>query len=380
MTAIKKVYEDRPFQGRLIGKAIDHYEAGVKSILLKSPTGSGKTCMGLKTVEQLRTDVLNDRKIKIGWCAMRTHLLKQAVLDNEALGLNVQFVPISMFDKNPPKVDILAVDECQHDAAASMVHIHKATKCKWILGLSATPFRSDKVGLCFQKQISDIGIHQLIREGFLSPYEHFTIPDFGPATVAEHFLLDPKKWGKSVVYFRTEEECREFQWRVLDGGITCDVVTGKTDRDTQLAKFANGETQVVVNMLLLTEGFDAPDLKTVFVRDSSMGPTIQMGGRVFRTFKELPLKNMVQSVNTKYPFQREAGPKNQYLWQSNDWRSIQVNDQLDAIAQRSANALLAAMDSTRVQAQVKAAGYTKDQQAGISEEDSWWRRGPRRRS
>src|SRR6185369_2007308 len=262
---------------------------------------------------------------------------------------------------------------------ASMVHIHKATKCKWILGLSATPYRTDKVGLCFQKQISDVGIHQLIREGYLSNYEHFTIQDFDPRTVGEHFLMDPKRWGKSVVYFRTEEECRELQDILIDGGITCDVVTGKTDRDTQLLKFQEGETQVVVNMLLLTEGFDSPDLKTVFVRDSSMGPTIQMGGRVFRTHKTLPMKNMVQSKNTKYPFQREAGPKNQYLWQSNQWRSIQVNENLDQIAQKSAQALLAAMDSAKMQQLVKASGYSKEQQMGISEEDSWYRRGPRRR-
>ena len=52
---------------------------------------------------------------------------------------------ISMFDKNPPAdVDLLVVDECQHDAADSMAHIHNVVKPKMILGLTATPFRSDR--------------------------------------------------------------------------------------------------------------------------------------------------------------------------------------------------------------------------------------------
>ncbi len=84
-----------------------------QSVLVESPTGSGKTVMGLLIAEKMQ----EQSSLKIGWVAMRRNLLSQAQRENERLGfgLNVQYV--SMFDSNPPEVDFLIVDEAQHDAA-----------------------------------------------------------------------------------------------------------------------------------------------------------------------------------------------------------------------------------------------------------------------
>ncbi len=37
--------------------------------------------------------------------------------------------------------------------------MHAKMKPKYVLGLSATPFRSDRAKLCFQEVVRDIGIH-----------------------------------------------------------------------------------------------------------------------------------------------------------------------------------------------------------------------------
>src|SRR3712207_7511958 len=50
-------------------------------------------------------------------------------------------ISISMFDKRPPQVDLLVIDEAQHDGALSMANLHSCIKPRKILGLSATPFR-----------------------------------------------------------------------------------------------------------------------------------------------------------------------------------------------------------------------------------------------
>ena len=55
-----------------------------------------------------------------------------------------------MFDRDPPTgLDLLVVDEAQHDAAQSMAVLHQRIRPRFILGLSATPFRADRVKLCF---------------------------------------------------------------------------------------------------------------------------------------------------------------------------------------------------------------------------------------
>jgi hypothetical protein len=58
-----------------------------------------------------------------------------------------------MFERNPPAIDLLVVDEAEHDAASSMAHLHNVIHTKWILGLTATPFRTDQVKLCFVKVV-----------------------------------------------------------------------------------------------------------------------------------------------------------------------------------------------------------------------------------
>ena len=83
--------------------------------------------------------------------------------------------------------------------------------------------------------------------------------------------------------------------------------------------------------MVLTEGFDDPSLKTAWVRDSSRGPTIQMAGRVFRKYPELPYKQVVQSGQTHYPIMRTAVPAEQYLWSESGWRSLMVNPYIDQI-------------------------------------------------
>jgi hypothetical protein len=78
----------------------------------------------------------------------------------------------------------------------------------------------------------------------------------------------------------------------------------------------------------LTEGFDCPSLKTVWVRDSSKAPTIQMCGRVLRLHDELPVKYVVQSQQTTWPFTKTATPEQSWVFQENGWKSLKVNEKI----------------------------------------------------
>ena len=335
--------EPRAYQTRIVRRAIDLYrgtatdrqgrvERAVTSVLIESPTGSGKTVMGLAIAAWAQRTLGHS----VGWAAMRRNLLAQAQAENEAKGFGVRLTPISMFDKAPPAVDLLVVDEAQHDGAMSMSTLHGNIRPELILGLSATPYRADRVKLCFEAVLRDAGIHSLIQDGFLSPFHHYTIPHYAPRDVADHYARDADRWGRSLIFFHTLAECRACVARLRERGVDADLVTASTDRERQLDDFSAGKTRVLVNMLILTEGFDCPALRTVFCRPSGKGPTVQMAGRVLRRHPSLPFKQVVQCGRTRHPFARTATPAEQYLWsdEAGGWRSLTPNATLDAMCHR----------------------------------------------
>lgn len=334
--------EPRPYQSRITSKAVrmfrgDYVDAfgetqrEADSVMIESPTGSGKTVMGLTIARELQ----KRHGYSVGWIAMRRNLLAQAEAENRKWGFDIDLKTISMFDKKPPQVDMIVVDEAQHDAAMSMANLHCTLRPKKVLGLSATPFRTDRIKLCFDRVIKDAGIHQLIQDGYLSRYHHYTIPKFTPSSVAKYYADEQLKWGKTLIFFHRLTDCLACQQHLAHRNVHAEVVTAKSNREQQLADFESGKTQVLINMAILTEGFDCPSLKTVFCRPSSKPCTIQMAGRAFRKHADHPFKQVVQCKATKHPMIRTAIASEQYAWTDDGWRSLTMNAQLDAIAANS---------------------------------------------
>lgn len=349
--------EARPYQRRIVRKTVDmfrgRYRKGdgelqipSRSVLIESPTGSGKTSMALLALKVLQQEVPD---LVVGWVAMRRNLLSQAAAENATKNINVNNIHfVSMFDRNPVELltakaagrpVLLVTDEAQHDAANSMAHLHNIVEPRYILGMTATPFRTDRVKLCFDSVVKDCGIHQLIGDGYLSKFHHYTIPNWNVETVTEAYVRDPQRWGKSIFYFVNLEQCFECCRILRSHGIVTDVVTGDSDVEAQLDAFRTGDLPVLINCMKLTEGFDAPDLQTAFVRDSGKGCTMQMAGRVFRKFPTIKAKQVVQSKQTRWPIIRTAMPEQQYVWQEDSWLSLTVNPLLNTINQNARMAI-----------------------------------------
>lgn len=329
--------EPRPYQRRIVEKASRLFcDKSLRSVLIDSPTGSGKTVMGLLIARLMQLTL----GVSVGWVAMRRNLLDQAAEENLRRGISLDGHWISMFDKSPPAgIDMLVVDEAQHDAAGSMAHLHNVVRPRFILGLSATPFRADRVKLCFDTVIKDAGIHRLIQDGYLSPFHHYTIPRYTPQAVAECYGADRERWGKSILYFHTLEQCAEAAGRLEGAGVRCEVVSGSSDRESQIDAFRSGRLDVLVNCQVLAEGFDCPELKTVFCRPSSCGVTVQMCGRVFRKHAGTPVKQVVQCQETRWPILRTAAAACQFAWVDGEWRSLQINERIEEISHRTIRAL-----------------------------------------
>lgn len=349
--------QPRDYQRRIVRTALDMFtgkyvnrngltNTPYKSVMVESPTGSGKTVMGFLTASALSHEIgLDPKDLAVGWIAMRRNLLTQAERENIMKGFNLPNVHfVSMFNKLPEelvrqrnegKKVLFVVDECHHDAASSMVHLHNLIRPDFVLGLSATPYRTDKTNLCFEKVIKDCGIHQLIAAGYLSPYDHYTIPNWAPETVVERFTAEPERWGKSVMFFKNLELCATAHRLLADAGYHSEIVTGDSDAEQQIDDFQSGKVNILINCMKLTEGFDCPDIKTVWVRDSGKGVTTQMAGRVFRIHPDLPRKQVVQSKVTRWPCLKTAMSKVQYSWENGEWKSLTINPMIEEMTNRS---------------------------------------------
>lgn len=246
-----------------------------------------------------------------------------------------------MFDKSPPPADITVVDEAQHDAAASCIHIHEVSQSRFILGLSATPYRTDTLKLAFKRVVKDAGIHRLIQEGWLCPYLHWAIDEWRPEQVARVYLRDCDRWGKSVVFFPTILECQQFAALLGTAGHHCEVMTADTDRERQLDAFDAGNFRVVANVAILNEGFDCPDLRSVFVRDGSKLPTVQMAGRGFRRCPGKTHCNIVQSKNARWQFTRTARPQRALVLRDDRWLALDNSEMVEQVSRDMATQIAA---------------------------------------
>lgn len=329
--------EARKYQIEVISETLEHLSENYSSILVESPTGSGKTIIGLAIADLLAKKLGHK---KIGWVAMRRNLLTQAEKESFFVKTNCEIITFSMFDKNPPEVDILIVDEAHHDATASMAAIHKKLKPKKVIGLTATPMRTDRANLIFEKSVSRAGIYELIRTGYLAKPEQYIISDWSVESVVKCFLSDPKKWGQSIIYFFSIEECQRAEKLLRASNISVEVVHASSDREIQLEAFEKGECQVLINMAILTEGFDCPQLETAFVRPTNKSLTFQMSGRVLRIQDKIR-KKIVQSQESKFPFQSLAPVACSYKsTENNEWKNLSFDQQfIDFLIQNTAESL-----------------------------------------
>lgn len=219
-----------------------------------------------------------------------------------------------------PPLGTLLIDEAHHAAADSYLRIiDHALKinpsCK-IGGVTATPNRGDKRSLkgVFTNCADQITIKELIETGFLVRPRTFVIDlgnqaelrgvrktasDFDMSEVErimDHQVLNERivaEWKAAagarltVVFCSTVRHAEHVSAAFVAAGITSAVVEGdmgdKDRRDT-LAAFDRGEIQVIVNVAVLTEGWDCQPVGCIILlRPSSYKSTmVQMIGRGLR--------------------------------------------------------------------------------------------------
>ena len=295
----------RPHQTRAIGEVRAAFRR-TRRVLLVAPTGFGKTAVASQLIAWAvargrrvlflvhRREIVMDTARRLDAAGVACGVVMAGVprTDGDVQVASVQTVAAR---EDHPPADLIVWDEAHHAAAESYRDIAAQYPNAWHLGLTATPERADGVGLrdAFDELVVGATVRELQADGYLARCDVLA-----PARRQNGLAMDPcDAWiahagGRPTVAFcRTVEESKLLAARLAMRGIEARHIDGAThsaQRDSALAAFAQGRVQVLANVFVLTEGWDAPRAKVCLLARGcgSEGTYLQMVGRVLRPYDD----------------------------------------------------------------------------------------------
>jgi superfamily II DNA or RNA helicase len=327
----------RPRQKAFVERSVSALNAR-RNTLGVAPTGAGKTIM----LSAVTGESIKDSDAKVCILAHRDELTAQNRAKFERVVPNVGTSVVDAYEKSwggqvtfamvptlarssnldgMPRLDLLVIDEAHHAVAASyrriIDRVRDANPDARVFGVTATPNRGDRKGLreVFDNVADQISLGELIASGHLVPPRTFVIDvgvqdelksvrktssDFDMSEVANIMDRAPvteeviRHWKEkagdrqTVIFCSTVEHAAHVRDAFQAAGISAALIHGEMPSETRksvLADYAGGKIRVIVNVAVLTEGWDHPPTScVVLLRPSSYKSTmIQMVGRGLRT-------------------------------------------------------------------------------------------------
>ncbi len=307
---------------------------GHSRVLLNSPTGSGKTEIGMALVKGARL-----KRKRIAFLCNRVHLVmqtsrrfsKSGIEHGIIQGANTRQVYEDVLvasiqtvaRRGLPDVDLLIIDEA-HTVAGSKDYrqVIAAAKCP-VIGLSATPYArglgkhyAELSGALFERMVIAATIPELIADGYLvdcdiyAPSEpdmtgikqsrnawgemDYSETDVGRAVDKPELVGDiVSHWLRlandtpTVCFASNIAHSKHIVDRFCGAGVRAEHIdchTEDAEREAILRRVESGETRVVSNVGILCEGWDFPACCTLILArpTRSLIRYIQMAGRVLR--------------------------------------------------------------------------------------------------
>ncbi len=312
----------RPYQqiavDRVAGRSFGVLEAG---------TGSGKTVMALALIATRRQPaliVVHTKELLYQWQdRIREFLDLEAGLIGDG---HYRILPVTVAIVNSARKRItdlvphfghLIVDECHRVPAALFTDVVANFDCHYLLGLSATAFRSDdgltkliytfmgdRIHKVDQDELMATGAivkPRLIRKetGFSYPYRgdyHALIKALTRHEGRNRMIIDDicraaDDSGTVLVVSDRVGHCEIFERHLQQRGIAAALLTGQTPPEQRAAiveAVQKGELQVLVATIqLIGEGFDCSGLSSLFLTTpiTFEGRLLQVIGRIMRPGK-----------------------------------------------------------------------------------------------
>ena len=325
----------RPYQAHAIQNLRLALAGGVVRQMLCSPTGSGKTEIGMALIKGARA-----KGKRVAFLCNRVHLVEQTsqrfMRSGIAHGIiqgdnttrvyeNVLVASIqTVARRGLPDVDLIIIDEA-HAVAGSKDYraVMMAAKGVPLIGLSATPYAKglgkhyDELGgALFEKMIIAATISELIADDYLVDCDvyapsapdmagikqtrnsfgemDYSDADVGSAADKPELVGDiVTHWtrlakGTATVCFASNiAHSKHIVERFVATGVAAEHIDCYTDEDERkaiLMRIETGETLVISNVGILCEGWDFPACKTLILArpTKSLIRYLQMAGRVLR--------------------------------------------------------------------------------------------------
>lgn len=336
----------RPYQADGIADIKQNLRAGKKRPLYVLPTGGGKTFCYAMIAEgaaakgnrvlilEHRKELIRQASVSVGRLGVkhqiiappskiadirRVHVDKigwpMVSADSHVAVASVQTLARRMDWLAEYDPDIIVIDEAHHSVAGTWARIIEACPRSILIGVTATPCRTDGQGLgdVFDCMVLGPSMADLIADGYLVPFRVFVPPRKVDASAVRHEggdlstkaqseILNTKQvTGDAVQHYRelapgrpaivfccdikhAEDVAQAFR----DDGWRFEVVTGDMDdnlRDERIGGLETGLLQGIVTVDIAGEGTDIPcaEVGIMLRLTESEGLFLQQAGRLTRT-------------------------------------------------------------------------------------------------
>ena len=244
----------------------------------------------------------------------------------------VQSISKDLEKFSPTDFDYLIVDECHHAAANAYQKIFAYFHPKFILGLTATPERSDGEDMLelFQNVAHKMDLKTAVERGVLVPIRCIRVKtniDLTDVRIngikynsqdLESKLFIPERnqlivdiylkyvnGKKTVIFCASVDHAAEIAKLLRDSGVKAEAVSGRDRvevREKILKDYETGSTNVLCACDLLNEGWDSPHTTVLFMARPTMSKTIylQQLGRGTRRYpgkEDLLVVDFVDNAN-----------------------------------------------------------------------------------
>lgn len=305
-------------------------ETGAQKGLVISATGTGKTYLAAFDVLQAkpermlfivhREQILNKAKESfekiLGKPSDKFGVLSGSQKNTDAKYLFATIQTISkpayqeLFEQD--YFDYILIDEVHKAGAQSYLQTLNYFTPKFLLGMTATPERTDNFNIfeLFDYNIAyEIRLQEALEEDLLCPFHYFGVTDFekedvviSETTELKYLTMDDRVkfliekihyYGcsgndpKGLVFCSRKEEARELSERFNQRGIPSTYLTGEhsiDEREAQIERLESGALNYIFTVDIFNEGIDIPKINQVVMLRNTQSSIIfvQQLGRGLR--------------------------------------------------------------------------------------------------
>ena len=346
-----EVIEPRPAQKKALKQLELTIEEDYNKAMVVMATGLGKTYLAAFFAQKFQ---------KVLFIAHREEILNQAkksfekvlqieggIYNGKIKEANKELLFASIFTLSiqdhlqkfrPDEFDLIIIDEFHHAAANSYTKVIDYFSPSFLLGLTATPERTDGkdiFALCDGNVAYEIHFIEAIRHGWLSPFKYFGVKDdidytqikwlgrkYDPDDLLAAQLISDRaknvyeKWHehkqtKTLAFCSSIQQAEYLENYFKDMGVKAITLTSKTvdiTREEAIVQLEKNKVDIIFTVDLFNEGVDIPAVDTLlFTRptESLVVFTQQIG----RGLRKHPLKDQCviidlignyRNANTKF--------------------------------------------------------------------------------